>query len=277
MKTDYKQKSKDKVRNTLDCLIDKLVNEESLPGYLAKSLFLPADIPSAKWSLRNKMILMAYDCFDARGYKQWKKANRVVKKGSQAIYILAPVVITKNVAQFDETTGNELEEEKTVTYFKPIPVFRYQDTEGEEPSYIEQATAFEAKINDLPLIDVAKRLNIPVEIGYSLKAYGYYSFNPLNEKKKIVMCSNDIQTWLHELSHAIDHQLGNISSDGSDMDEVVAELSACFLSFLHGLKANMRYTRQYVTRFSGSSKVCEVLLRASKRVLGIYGFVKGCS
>ena len=155
-------------------MIDKLVNEEALPGFLAKSLFLPADIPSAKWSLRNKLILMSYNSFDARGYKQWQKAGRVVKKGSQAIYILAPVVITKTVEQFYEVTGKELEEDKTVTYFKPIPVFRYQDTEGEEPSYIKQATAFGAKINDLPLIEVAKQLNIPVEIGYSLKTYGYY-------------------------------------------------------------------------------------------------------
>jgi hypothetical protein len=32
---------------------------------------------------------------DARGFRQWQKANRQVKKGAKAIYILAPMFFKK--------------------------------------------------------------------------------------------------------------------------------------------------------------------------------------
>ena len=64
---------------------------------MTKTVYLESNgnKPSAKWSLSNRIIMYGQGTMDARGYNQWIKAHRHVKKGSKAIHILAPRLITK--------------------------------------------------------------------------------------------------------------------------------------------------------------------------------------
>ena len=79
-------------------------------------------IPSMDWSIGNQILMMCNGTTDARGFKQWKTVGRTVKKGSKAIYILAPLV--KKIKEDDP------EEEKIIVMgFRPIPVFPIEDTE----------------------------------------------------------------------------------------------------------------------------------------------------
>jgi hypothetical protein len=61
-----------------------------IPDAISYSMFPVADVPSAKWSFLNRLIMCLSGTFDGRGFYQWKKANRRVKKGSKAFYILVP-------------------------------------------------------------------------------------------------------------------------------------------------------------------------------------------
>lgn len=57
------------------------------------------EIPSDKWSLGNRLLMRMQGTEDARGYKQWQKCGRQVKKGTKAIYIFSPatkIITEKN-------------------------------------------------------------------------------------------------------------------------------------------------------------------------------------
>jgi len=59
----------------------------------AMSTFPPVKIPSQKWSLNNRWLLMLQGMnFDCRGFRQWQQVGRAVKKGEQAGFILIPLI-----------------------------------------------------------------------------------------------------------------------------------------------------------------------------------------
>jgi len=121
-----------------------LSKKGNIPKALAVATIPPqADIPSAKWSVGNRVLQFLADTSDARGFRQWQNAGRKVKKGAKAFCILGP-----NSRVIKETDDNGEKIEKTiVTGFHAIPVFRAEDTDGEPLPY-EPATP-------PPLVDVA--------------------------------------------------------------------------------------------------------------------------
>src|SRR5690349_5918135 len=90
---------------------------------------------------------------DNRRYNQSKEVNRKVRKGSHAVYILAP-----NTAKVeDKKTGDA---KVIVTGFHTIAVFPYSATEGEDlPTFDYAPTELP------PLWDVASRFNLTVSYG----------------------------------------------------------------------------------------------------------------
>lgn len=63
--------------------------------------------PSDGWSFLNRLTMLMSSTKDARGFNQWKKCSRHVKKGAKAIYILAP--ITFKAKRTNAETGEEEE------------------------------------------------------------------------------------------------------------------------------------------------------------------------
>ena len=104
---------------------------------------------------------------DARGFQQWKKVGRRVKKGAKAFYILAPIrkKVPVKIRREEEIVNENgevevIEIEETIyvdklVSFKPIPVFRYEDTEGkplpEENFNVEIPYEFNGIIEELGL------------------------------------------------------------------------------------------------------------------------------
>ena len=87
------------------------------------------NIPSDSWSLANRLLMAAQDTTDARGFRQWQQVNRQVKKGAKAIHIFSPIFKTLN--DTDNKTGEDVKKNVLIG-FSTIPVFRYEDTEGED-------------------------------------------------------------------------------------------------------------------------------------------------
>lgn len=226
----------DKVKQVLNVILDKFKSGE-IPEAVALACFPMPDIPSSAWSFTNRTLMFLAGTGDARGFRQWKKANRWVRKGAKAIYILVPC-FKKEV---NEESG---EEKEFLRYFKPSPVFMYEDTEGNPLDY-EQI-----ELPDLPLIERAEEWNISVRaIPGNYRYHGYYSFN----RKEIALATPEEKVFFHELSHAAHEKIKGSLTKGQDpLQEIVAELSAAALCKIVGKKGNGSFgnSDKYIEKYS---------------------------
>ena len=262
----------EKTKQILDNLVDAILNKDLVDRVLKNKIFTaPGDIPCNNWSLLNKMIVVENDTGDARGYRQWQEVGRFVKKGCHAFKILAPC---KYIVKEEEDEDGNIIEKKRVTGYRTIPVFRYEDTDGEPLAYMAEIEK-ELKIKELPLIHVAEQLGVTIKAAPTngINA-GYYS----PEKKEIVLCTESELTFFHELSHAVDHHITNHESGYDyDLGEVVAELSASFPASLYGKGVeNIYHTRKYIEGYSKNpgQHPAIVIAKAVERVEKIYHYIE---
>src|SRR3989304_167618 len=120
------------------------------------ALDIPKSWPAHKWSMGNR--LLAYKqirSLTARGFNQWKDANRPVKKGGYAdVIIYAPILITKKENGQPKINPETGKAEQFLFGFNPIGIFSIDQTNG-EPLKDDMTP------RKLPeLINVAKILNI---------------------------------------------------------------------------------------------------------------------
>ena len=250
----------ERVREILDGIIDKFKSGE-IPEAVAMASFPIPDIPSSKWSFTNRLLIFLAGTGDARGFRQWKAANRWVKKGARAIYILVPCMRKET----DMATG---EEKEVLRYFKPSPVFMYEDTEGEPLDY-EQIN-----IPDLPLIRKAEDWGISVKaIPGNYRYRGYYSPN----RNEIALATPEEKVFFHELAHAGHEKLkGKLSAGQDPFQEIVAELSAQALCRLVGKQTRdtTGNSYQYIERYAENlglspHSACLRVLGETEKVLNL--------
>ena len=252
-----KEKRREAIKEATNNLLDMFRNGD-LPESIALSIIQRREgdwQPSHAWSLGNRLLMLAQGTTDARGYRQWQQVGRQVKKGRKAFYILGP--LTKKITEVDEDTGEEVE--KVMVYgFTPIPVFRYEDTEGkplEKPDY----TPYKLP----PLYDVTTKLGIDVE--YKPGTQGYFgAFIP--SKNKLVLHSYDEVVFYHELSHAIHHQFRDVTKMPEVEREIVAETAGLVLCHLKGVKGYEAQGYKYIQRYADRKE--QDMLKLMMRVLG---------
>lgn len=195
--------------------------------------------PQSKWSTGNQILAMLQGTMDARGFRQWMSVNRRVKKGTHAIYILAPM---KTKIKKLNTETNEVEEISVVTGFNPIPVFRMEDTEG-DPLPFEHA--YEPKTFP-PFFDVAEKLG--VKVSYAPCVANYYGKFSLRTNS-IELCSHDAVVFFHELSHSIHATTVDLKTYDSEKAEIVAEFSACVLCELCNIHEYEKQGYDYIAHY----------------------------
>ncbi|WP_456469052.1 ArdC-like ssDNA-binding domain-containing protein [Archaeoglobus sp.] len=258
---------KNRIRKAMETVLKAF---ESNPEKVALAVFRGNGKPSDSWSFFNRLIMLMNETEDARGFKQWQKVGRKVKKGAKAFYILAPVKkkvpvkvrrVEKAVVKGEEVTM-EIEEtvmvEKLVS-FKPIPVFRYEDTEGEplpeENFSIEIPCEFKG---------IVEELNLKVETTAFRNYYGTY-----NLKTKIIkLASPELIVFLHELAHAVDDHLHQLNGGQIPLQEVVAEFSAAVIAYLLGYRIPLGNVKGYIESYGFVN-----LFKAFARVERVVGFV----
>ncbi len=226
-----------RVKTVLQGILAKFESGD-IPKAIAFSMFPIPEIPSAKWSLVNRMLMHMAKTRDARGIRQWNQAGRRVKKGAKAIYILVPWFVTEKDEEKDE-------EIRMLRGFMGKPVFRAEDTEGEPLDYEK-----ELAIPEFPLMERAREWNIQVT-GFDghLGAYGVYS----GDEKTIYLATAEETIFFHELSHAAyEKAIGKFKEERLWAEEIVAELSAQALCILVGKRANdtLGNSYRYVERFA---------------------------
>ena len=222
--------------------------------------------PSDSWSFYNRLLMELSGTQDARGFRQWKEVGRSVKKRAKAFYILVPVYRTyADTAEAEIEVsggGHETVIETRVArgnmWFKPAPVFRYEDTEGKE---LEE-DHFDAEIpcDFNPLI---KELQLSVETeGFRKLYYGAYS----SHRKKIILASPEIQVFLHELSHAVDDKLNGIQPGQQPDQEIVAEFSAAVIGYLKGYDIKLEHSKEYIQSYANPKDIFDLLGRIEEVV-----------
>lgn len=192
--------------------------------------------PSDKWSIGN-LLIMAFvgKTADARTYKQWQAANRFVKRGSKSFNIFAPVM-----RKIEETGASDDKDKYILVGFKALPVFRYEDTDGEP---LQNYDYTPPKMP--PFFDVAEKLGLTVNWQpFDNQAYGWFS----SKSKSITLSSQDAFIYFHELAHAVNATFEDISRN-RDKAEIVADLTAAVLCELQGISGYQQQTFNYIQNY----------------------------
>jgi len=233
----------------------------NVPEAVAIASFPIPDIPSAKWSFTNRTIQFLSGTADARGYRQWKSAKRHVKKGAKAVYILVPC-FTK---QQDEKTE---EEQQVLTFFKTMPVFRVEDTEGKPLDYQN------IELPDLPFLERAYDWGINVKaVPGNYRYYGYFS----PQRQEIALATPAEKTFFHELSHTADYIIkGELKAGQEPFQEITAELSAQALCRIAGKSIedttgnSFRYIKHYAQKVKmPPEKACLRVLSDCEKIINL--------
>lgn len=248
----------DKVKSVLESIVETF-KTGNIPEAVALASFPVPDTPSSKWSFLNRTVMYLSGTIDARGFRQWKEADRWVKKGAKAIYILVPCF--KKMT--DEESGVESE---TLSFFKASAVFRYEDTDGKELDYRK------IELPSLPLMERAQTWGIEVKaVPGNYQYRGYYA----PDHNLIAVATPEEKTFFHELSHAAhDKVKGGLEKKQDPLQEIVAELSAQALCRMVG-KKNQDTTGNsylYIERYAkeiglSASNACLRVLRETEKVL----------
>lgn len=211
-------------------------------------------VPSDHWSLLNRLIMRIIgQTEDARTYKQWQSVNRQVLKGQKSFSIIAPV--TKKVHN-DDTD----EDEVRLIGFRPLPVFAYEATDGEE------LPDSNCKPAQLPLFfDAAEALGVkirwkPIE----RSSYGYYSLRD----NSITLHSQDYCVFYHELGHAVHNQIEPLVGVSDAKAEIVAELTAAVLCEMAGISGYQQQSYEYIRAYV-KDKEPKATMKAINEVLSL--------
>lgn len=218
-----------RVKEVLHTLLEEFKNG-TIPEAVHYSMFPVPNIPSANWSLLNRIIMFLHNTEDARGFKQWKDVNRHVSKGKKSFDILVPV--------FQKEIDKATKEEKVILKnFCCGCVFRVEDTEGEPLDYQR------LELPKFPLIEKANELGVSIHpIGGNNAYYGYYD----PRKSVIALATPEEKTFFHELCHVADHRLkGELKTRQDPIQEITAELAAQALCRIVGKDGNSHFGNSY--------------------------------
>ncbi len=229
-----------RIKETMETLLT-LFKEDNLEK-VARAVFKGNQIPSDKWSFLNRILMYLNNTEDARGFKQWQQVGRFVKKGSKAFYILAPIFKKIIEEKTLESGKTEREEKQTLAGFKAVPVFRFEDTEGEPIIKEEYKVNIPYQFNS-----IIKELGLKIDaVRFSGISYGSYNL----ETKAIKLASPDIEIFLHELAHAVDHRLNGLKPGQRKDQEVTAEFSGAVIGHLMGYKVPLGNVKEYIEHYS---------------------------
>lgn len=242
-----------KINETLNGILE-IFKSGQIPEAVSYAAFPPFDIPSEHWSYLNRIIMWMSGTHDARGYRQWMKVGRHVKKGATAFYIFAP--------RLKKEKKENGEEDYSLLGFLQVPVFCYEDTEGEPLNYKK------TEINSFHLIEKAQQWGLDVHaVSGNSRFWGSYT------GKAIKLATPEEAVFFHELSHHA-HKLvrGDLVPGQDWKQEIVAELSAEALSQIFGLKTTTGNSYKYIEDYAAQAELtptagCLQVLGETEKVL----------
>ena len=270
-----------KAEDTLEQLIQAFESGQVAPAIARTVIEAAPDQkrPIDSWSWTNQVlarILLGTD--DARGFRQWLEAGRVVRQGSKAGFILVPCFRTFEQTVTDETTGkDEIREGRAIYGFKSAPVFAFEQTDV-LPAGKRRGAAYEPRdfrpAEMPPLHAVAEGWGIRVAWSpFSGAALGSCTV----DGARIDLHTHDVETWLHELAHAAEVRTrGKRLNGGQHWDqEVVAELSGAALCAMLGIGGVTGKAYGYIRSYAEGAGLSagQACLRVMNRVKAVLDLI----
>jgi len=227
-----------KAQQSLEKVVQKFKTGDISAISKVARIRLDPQAPALHWSLSNKVLsIMQSGELDCRGFRQWEKAGRRIKKGSKAVYILRPTVVGPK-----KKGGEQDEDEQMCIGFSAVPVFPVSATEGES-----SAVGYEPK--ELPeLVSVAKKFGISVEYVPTLPdRLG----DCTSDGKSIRVGSHNPAVFFHELAHAIHAQIsGKLEGKQTEVQETIAEFTATVLMDIYGYTDHTGNAWNYISKYA---------------------------
>lgn len=239
----------EKAQESLDKVID-MFKSGDLPEAIARTAIEGEGKPSDDWSFRNQIVMYANETTDARGYKQWQKVGRQVEKGASALHIFGPIIKTVE----EENDDGETKEKEKLVGFRTIPVFRYEDTEGDEISYDPAEPP--------PLKSVADVL------GYDIRYYaknGNSWGSTVPDYKTIELNTDAAESFFHELAHAVESEMRDINGGQHSDQEIVAEGVAAALCEMYGFEGYLQQANDYIESYADGDAY-DAIIQYLKRI-----------
>lgn len=256
-KDEYVKVQKERVNNAVNSILKTLETGE-FTDIVSKIYLKTYPIPSDTWSLRNRIIQYNCGTIDGRTFLAWKDAERYVKKGAKAFYILEPVMA--RFFEFDEKENKEVQKFRLIG-FKPTPRFRVEDTEGAEIKYVDEPKKL------LPLKEVAEKFGITVKYDRTIDGeFGSFSAS----KNEIRLCTDNVYTFFHELIHCAHSKIEKLKNGQDSEQEIIAQLGATILAKVYGYetKEDLNYTFKYLNSYADSEQDRKKLVTSCMKVIG---------
>ena len=262
---------KGNAQQTVDTIVEQF-KKGNVPAAIARTVIdrNPADVgdrPIDKWSFKNQLLAhLIAGTDDARTFKQWLKVGRVVRKGSKATHLLAPI----HGSYETEDDKGEKERRTFLRGLKTFPVFAIEQTD-ELPEDKRKGPAYQAPDytpDELPpLHQVAEAWNVQVTYSpFNGQAYGWCKV----DGSAIGLHTQDIKVWLHELGHAAEARTRKDIVGGQHWDqEVVAETTAAVLCSMLGLDSDLGTSFDYIKAYAAREEMDpgQAVLKVLTRIL----------
>jgi hypothetical protein len=242
-----KNKGLDEIKKQLDQGIQKVMTSERFQEWLK---FLSG---FHTYSFNNTVLiyLQKPDAKLVKGFNEWKKDGRVVKRGEKAIRILAPLIRKQKE---EEIAGdNEQENEKKVLYgFRYVNVFDLSQTEGKEVPTIEvEVLNGDGEQEKVLLQEWIEKIDVPVVIKDIGEANGYYhlidNYIAIHEERST---TQQLKTLIHEYAHYLLHAKGaKFENEDTRIREAQAEAVAYVVMNYFGYDSS-QYSFSYIAGWS---------------------------
>jgi len=236
-----------------------------IPAALATAFVRPpaTGSPMVRWSWRNRLIaaLQGHRTHEASASGR-PPAGRS-SAGSALSTSSAPAPSKAKAA--DAERGSE-EGDTRLIGFRALPVFGYEQTEGDPLPWAEEEQRF---FDTRPLVEVARSWDLDLRIADSdLGRHG--SFIHTDGRPVAITVSVDsFNTWGHELIHAADLRLGTLNRQpGQQLDnEIVAGLGASVLHECLGytVDSDRGKTYRYIEHYAKEHDCDQLTIEVSSR------------
>ncbi len=246
-----------KAETAANSILCAFQSPSTLPAAIAPVFIRRKDgSPCRAWSWANQLLVALHGNSDARGFRQWQSVSRFVRKGQKSFCILSPVMKTRE--------DDDGERKSFLPGFKGTAVFGLAQTDGELLSEVDPELL--RWVEMLPLVDVAREWGLVVETygGRSGATNGWYS----GGNGTIALGVRNLSTWAHEMVHAADDRLGQLSAhEPKWRKETVAELGGAVLLECLGqpVDTDLGGCWEYVRSWCGHEGIKPVV--ASQRML----------
>lgn len=214
------------------------------------------------YSLNNTIMIFLQrpDASLVKGFQEWKKLDRYVKKGEKAIKILAPLI--KKVE--DEKTKQE---KKVIYGFRRVSVFDVQQTEGKPlPALPVERITTEHENSRLLFETLVNAIDCPVSLTDTGEANGYYKLDTHEIAiQENLAADHQLKTLVHEYAHSLLHRKGGeFEKVTAPIREAQAESIAFVVLNYFGIDTS-QYSFGYIAGWSQDPKI---LLKIAQEVKG---------